>query len=219
MAAAAALPDTLSAITNSLAQANTALSPLLANVRSDTDGSLALAAAGAEGLSLLALRPNLLLAYAHAYTLLLAGALHPSSADVAASEGSSVEDQPSSSVLDDFTAPRPTRQRPRSALRSERALVEEVVLVREVMDRVKGMEAKVQKQVDRLVKGAVESDPKDLANGQSSTLPLPRLIGWDLGVIWLSRQADIGLCPSTRPHVVPAEPVGTRQAVRPGCVR
>jgi hypothetical protein len=169
--AAAGFADSLAAITTSLSQANNALSPLLASLRDDRSPSRAAAAAnaGEGGLSLLGLRPNLLLEYTHLYVLLLAGALHPSSsssssaADLATTAAASA----SPSVLDDFTAPRPSRRR-----RSERALVEEAVLVREVMERVKGMEAKVQKQVDRLVKGAVEGGAdKDLANGTSPFPP------------------------------------------------
>ena len=166
---AAVLPDTLSAIAASLAQANSALSPLLTNLRAEGSGSLG-PAAGSEGLSLLALRPNLLLAYTHVYALLLAGALDSSSNETttaAATPSSSSR----SSVLDDFTASRPI-PRPTPAS-SERALIEEAVLVREVMERVKGMEGKVQKQVDRLVRGAVDGggDAKDIANGQSRLPP------------------------------------------------
>lgn len=61
--------------------------------------------------------------------------------------------------MESFNAPRSGRGDV-----SEKALVEELVLVREVMERVRGMEGKVGKQVERLVKGA-EDKVVDLANG------------------------------------------------------
>jgi len=44
-----------------------------------------------------------------------------------------------------------------------------MILIREVMERVRGMEGKVGKQVDRLVKGAVEGGQtkEALENGES----------------------------------------------------
>lgn len=156
---ASSVIPTLSAIQASAAQASSALAPLLSALKADP-ASLDHSA----GLSLLSLRPQLLLTYTHLYSLLLASHLH------LASSATTTLPEATWSVLDDFTAPRPAAGR---AHAGEPQLVEELVAVREVMERVKVMEAKVQKQVDRLVKGAVDNDGKDLANGAS---PCPFLL-------------------------------------------
>lgn len=54
-------------------------------------------------------------------------------------------------------------------LGQDKEVVEEMILIREVMERVRGMEGKVGKQVDRLVKGALEGGQakEALENGLS----------------------------------------------------
>lgn len=65
-------------------------------------------------------------------------------------------------MLDSFASAREERTGPLG----EKTLANEMVLVREVMERVRGMEGKVAKQVDRLVKGALEAgQPKNPENG------------------------------------------------------
>ncbi|KAL7412877.1 hypothetical protein BDY24DRAFT_391416 [Mrakia frigida] len=142
-----ALLPMLKTLRASVSQTNAALTPLLNSLRKDPS-SLDLAA----GLSLLSVRPNLLISYTHLYALLiadrLASASQPSLSPVASSSSSSA------SVLDNFSAARPARSSP--VLGQDKEVVEEMILIREVMERVRGMEGKVGKQVDRLVKGAVE---------------------------------------------------------------
>nr|AOR51875.1 U3 small nucleolar ribonucleoprotein LCP5 [Phaffia rhodozyma] len=158
-ASTSTLPSTLNTIKTSLTQVNAALSPILKSLRSDPS-SFNLS----NGLSLLSLRPNLLLSYIHLYTLLLGSSLSPSTAPL---PSSSSTPSSTSSVLDSFNAPRSRTGQP-----SERDLIEQLVLIREVMERVRGMEGKVGKQVDRLVKGAEEKEV-DLANDPMSFRPNP----------------------------------------------
>jgi hypothetical protein len=118
------------------------------------------------GLSLLSVRPNLLISYTHLYALLIADRL-ASAAQPSPVASSSIS---TSSVLDNFSAVRSPRSSP--ILGQDKEVVEEMILIREVMERVRGMEGKVGKQVDRLVKGALEGgQTKEALENGSSRFP------------------------------------------------